>query len=82
MTADHLAQVGQLRALAGVTRPTDALTAEMLTGARRLESIVAQWQAFPPRARTLDDAANAIEGLRRSIGELRTRIAPGAPEAA
>jgi hypothetical protein len=78
---DHLAAIHHLRQLAGNARPTDALIADMLVAARRLESLVAQWQAFPPRPRTLQDAENAIEGLSRSLADLRMRAAQSIAEA-
>jgi hypothetical protein len=82
MSADHLAQVRALRTLAGNTRPMDTLIADVLVAARRLEGIVGQWPTFPPRQRTILDAEHTIEGLRRSIADLRTRVSPDEPEAA
>jgi hypothetical protein len=79
---DHLAQVRQLRAFSGAHREQDAVLSDMLTGARRVESILVQAQTFPLRPRALQDLENALEGLRRSAIELRTRIAPNEPEAA
>jgi hypothetical protein len=71
---DHMAQVRALRNLAGDTRPTDTLLADMLVAARRLEGIVSQWATFAPRPRTIIDAEHMIEGLRRSLADLQTRI--------
>ena len=68
---DHLGQVRQLRTLAGAIRPTDALLADMLTGARRSVSILEQLQMFPIRTATLQDLELGVEGLRRSIAELK-----------
>ncbi len=82
MTVDHLAQVRQLRALSGVHRDQDAVLADMLVGARRIESILIQAQTFPLRPRTLQDLENSLEGLRRSAIELRMRVVPTAPGAA
>ena len=71
MIADHLAQVRQLRALAG-TRPHDELIADMHRGAQRLECMLRNWLTFPPRESMLVDADNALEGLRQSLRQLRS----------
>ncbi|WP_092409755.1 hypothetical protein [Dokdonella immobilis] len=74
---DHLAQVRQLRALAG---NQDQRIVDLQSAIRRLDSIVTNWQTFGPRPRSLQDAELIVEGLRRSIADLRAQ--GGQPDAA
>jgi len=73
---DHLAQVRQLRALSGNTRPTDDLVADMLAGTNRVRDILDHARVFPLRPRTLQDLESGIVGLQRSLVELRNRVEP------
>ncbi len=69
MTApDHLADVRALRTMTG---RGDTRLDDLHAAARRLESITSTWRTFGVRPSTLTDAANLVEGLRRSIAELR-----------
>lgn len=74
--SDHLAQVRQLRALAG---NSDQRIDDLQAAVRRLDSIVSAWRTFGPRPRSLQDAAMLVEGLQRSIRDLRNG---GPPDAA
>ena len=65
---DHLAAVRGMRALAG---RNDVRVDDLHAAVRRLESIVGSWRTFGVRPASLIDAANLVEGLRRSIVELR-----------
>jgi hypothetical protein len=68
---DHLAQVRQLRALAGEPRSIDELVDGMHSAARKLESLIGHWRTFSPRPRAIQDVENLIEGLRRNLHDLR-----------
>ena len=76
-SSDHLADVRHLRTLAG---NQDGRIADMQAAVRRLDGIVTNWRTFGPRPRSLQDAENAVEGLRRSLIELRAN--QGGPDAA
>ena len=78
MNVDHLAQVRQLRALAG--NDDDRIT-DMLSAVRRLDGIVSNWQTFGARPRSLQDAEHIVEGLRQTLIALRVS-AGGPPNAA
>lgn len=79
MNVDHLEQVRQLRALAG-KRTQDDLIIEMHSGAALLESTLSRWRTFDPRRTSINDVEVLLEGLRRSLRELR--VIQGGPDAA
>lgn len=76
---DHMAQVRQLRALAG-PRPVDNLVADMRSGVSALDTIVGRWGVFPPRPSTMADADALVEGLKRTLVELRHAQSAGGPQ--
>ena len=63
-----LQQVRQLRVLAGTN---DSRIDDMYAAASRLRSIIEGWQAFPPRAANLLDAEYILDGLCRSLAEIK-----------
>lgn len=65
---DHLAEVRAMRALAG---NQDQRITDLQAAVRRLDSIVTNWQVFGPRPRSMQDAETIIEGMRRSLIDLR-----------
>lgn len=68
MSTDHLADVRRIRQLVGADDNLEGMHA----AARRLESIICEWRTlFPPRPRSVQDAENTLEGLRRSLMELK-----------
>lgn len=69
----HLAQVRQLRDLAG---NRDDRMADMQAGIRRLDGIISNWQTFGVQPRSLQDAETIVEGLRRVLCDLRIQGGP------
>lgn len=47
------------------------LLGDAQAAAQRLSIASRSWPSFPPGRAALDEAANTLEGLRRTVGELR-----------
>jgi hypothetical protein len=65
---NHLADVGRLRSLAG---KSDDRISGLIEAARRLESTFSAWRTFGPQRQSLADAEMSIEGMRRTLIDLR-----------
>lgn len=69
---NHLVDVANLRALAG---NHDQRIDDLQAAIRRMDSIVGTWRTFGVRPRSLQDAENTCEGLRRALIDLRAEEA-------